>query len=219
MFIADNITVRDILRDVSIRCNRGSLSFLLGRSGSGKTTLLRAIAQLIAYDGTISLGDKNLATMRARERATYTGIVFQDFQLFPHKTVLENCMEPLLVHGNDKKSAKEKAMSLLIHFGLEKLASTFPVRLSGGQKQRVAICRALSLEPRLLLMDEPTASLDPYNSFLLQEMIKELLKNGLTCIIATQDMEIAKKMQAKHYFMEKGRLNEFTGEIESMYFF
>lgn len=201
-----------VLRDISIAVRRGEVVVVIGPSGSGKSTLCRAINRLETVDrGTISLDGqplpqegKALARMRAE-----VGMVFQSFNLFAHKTILENVtLGPVKVRGVGRQEAEQRAMELLRRVGVAEQAGKYPAQLSGGQQQRVAIARALAMEPKLMLFDEPTSALDP-------EMIKEVLdvmvdlaRRGMTMIVVTHEMGFARTAADRVLFMSDGAVVE-----------
>jgi ABC-type polar amino acid transport system ATPase subunit len=192
--------VRPILRGVSIEVARGELVALMGPSGSGKTTVLRAAAGLepfeeghIVVDG-VSL-DAGAAVQRdtLRQLRRKIGIVFQFHCLFDHLSALDNvCLAPVHAHGVAVADAAKRGQELLAAFGVEHRASALPRQLSGGEAQRVAIARALAVDPPVLLMDEPTASLDPERRGELGELLRGLLRQGRTLVVATHDEEFAR---------------------------
>ncbi len=142
------------------------------------------------------IDDKNSTDLSAQERAGIIGFVFQDFNLFPHLTVLENSMQPLMVvQGMNKAAAEQRARETLNHFGMETYAAALPSKLSGGQKQRVAIARALALGPKILLLDEPSSALDPENTAILIKLLKQLCEEGISVVLASQDMPFVKNIQ------------------------
>jgi polar amino acid transport system ATP-binding protein len=185
---------------------------VIGPSGSGKSTLLRCINQLeMPTNGTIRYHGKNLldSTVDIRQFREEVGMVFQRFNLFPLKTVLENIMlAPVLTKKKNKKEAREKAMELLKKVGLEEKADAMPATLSGGQKQRVAIARALAMEPKALLFDEPTSALDPELVGDVLEVMKNLAKEGMTMIIVTHEMGFAREVADRVIFMADGYIVE-----------
>ncbi|MBA8816424.1 glutamate transport system ATP-binding protein [Microbacterium halimionae] len=201
-----------VLRDISTVVNRGEVVVVIGPSGSGKSTLCRAINRLETIDsGRILIDDqplpeegKELAHLRAD-----VGMVFQSFNLFAHKTVLENVtLGPTRVRGMSRKAADEKAMKILDRVGVANQAKKMPSQLSGGQQQRVAIARSLAMDPKLILMDEPTSALDP-------EMINEVLDvmiglatEGMTMIVVTHEMGFARKAADRVLFMADGAIVE-----------
>ena len=185
---------RDVLRDVSLDVPRGEIVALMGLSGSGKTTVLRAVAGLEGFDaGTIRVGDVTLvpgggrpATIAALHR--HVGLVFQFHHLFEHLSALDNiCLAPTHVHGVARGAAEQRAQALLDDLGVGARARAWPRELSGGEAQRVAIARALALDPPLLLLDEPTASLDPARRGGLGDTLRHLAAQGRTLLVTCHD--------------------------------
>ncbi len=201
-----------VLRDINTVVNRGEVVVVIGPSGSGKSTLCRAINRLETIDsGVVTIDGARLpeeGRALAQLRAD-VGMVFQSFNLFAHKTVLENVtLGPIRVRGLKKKDAEERAMALLDRVGVANQARKMPNQLSGGQQQRVAIARSLAMEPKLILMDEPTSALDP-------EMINEVLDvmvglagDGMTMIVVTHEMGFARKAADRVLFMADGAIVE-----------
>jgi glutamate transport system ATP-binding protein len=201
-----------VLKDINAVVTRGEVVVVIGPSGSGKSTLCRAINRLETIDsGTISIDGVPLpeeGAGLARLRAD-VGMVFQSFNLFAHKTVLENVtLGPLRVRKMSRKDADAKAMQLLERVGVANQAKKMPAQLSGGQQQRVAIARSLAMEPKVILMDEPTSALDP-------EMINEVLDvmvglagDGMTMIVVTHEMGFARKAADRVLFMDGGAIVE-----------
>jgi glutamate transport system ATP-binding protein len=201
-----------VLQDINLSIERGEVVVVIGPSGSGKSTLCRAINRLETIDkGTISLDGqplpaegKALAQLRAE-----VGMVFQSFNLFAHKTILENVtLGPIKVRGLAKNEAEAKAKELLDRVGVGQQAAKYPAQLSGGQQQRVAIARALAMEPKVMLFDEPTSALDP-------EMIKEVLdvmvdlaQGGMTMVVVTHEMGFARTAANRVVFMADGQIVE-----------
>lgn len=193
MLKIDNLTIcygsNEIVRDVSLTAAQGTITCLIGKSGTGKTSVLRAIAQLIPYSGSITIDEKNSALFSADQRASTIGMVFQQFNLFEHCTVLKNCMQPLMVVKKlNVHDAKKSALHYLAQFSMHSFADQYPQKLSGGQQQRVAIARALCLQPKVLLLDEPTSALDPENIQNLIAILNSLKQQGYTLIVASHDM-------------------------------
>jgi polar amino acid transport system ATP-binding protein len=190
---------RQILTGVQLQVARGGLVALMGPSGSGKTTILRAIAGLEPFQtGRIVVDDVALegragaspATLRALRRKV--GMVFQFHSLFEHMSALDNvCLAPIHAHGIRPADARRRGLELLSGFGVEHRAAAFPRHLSGGEAQRVAIARALAVDPPVLLMDEPTASLDPERRAELGALLRRLCEQGRTLVIATHDEDFA----------------------------
>jgi polar amino acid transport system ATP-binding protein len=201
-----------VLDGIDLTVEEKEVVVLIGASGSGKSTLLRCLNFLEMYDqGEITLlgkrvvpNETNLNNIRAE-----VGMVFQHFNLFPHKNVLENIMEaPLFVKKVDKRQAKEKALNLLEKVGLKDKAQAYPRNLSGGQKQRVAIARALAMEPRIMLFDEPTSALDPELVGEVLQVMKQLAKEGMTMIVVTHEMGFAREVADRVVFMGNGKILE-----------
>ncbi|MBI0580613.1 amino acid ABC transporter ATP-binding protein [Neobacillus cucumis] len=201
-----------VLDGIDLTVEEKEVVVLIGASGSGKSTLLRCLNFLEMYDqGEITLlgkrvvpNETNLNNIRAE-----VGMVFQHFNLFPHKNVLENIMEaPLFVKKLDKQQTKEKALDLLEKVGLKDKAQAYPRNLSGGQKQRVAIARALAMEPRIMLFDEPTSALDPELVGEVLQVMKQLAKEGMTMIVVTHEMGFAREVADRVVFMGNGKILE-----------
>ncbi|MEE1746900.1 MULTISPECIES: amino acid ABC transporter ATP-binding protein [unclassified Streptomyces] len=212
----------DVLRGIDLSVRAGEVTVVLGPSGSGKSTLLRTINHLekvdrgwISVDGTLigyrRDGDK-LYELREREvlrQRTRIGFVFQNFNLFPHLTVVENIIEaPVAALGRPKKEALATAERLLARVGLADKAEAYPKQLSGGQQQRVAIARALALEPKLLLFDEPTSALDPELVGEVLDVIEDLALQGTTMIVVTHEIGFAREVADTVVFMDEGRIVE-----------
>ena len=200
------------LDGVTVDINRGDVMVVVGPSGSGKSTFLRSLNLLevptggqIIFDG-VDITDKKVDIDRHRQRM---GMVFQHFNLFPHKTVLDNMtMAPIKVKGMKKAEAEEKALHLLERVGLGDRARAYPVQLSGGQKQRVAIVRALMMEPDVMLFDEPTSALDPEMVGEVLEVMKELARGGMTMVVVTHEMGFAHEVGNRVLFMADGQILE-----------
>lgn len=225
MVIVNNVSVRianQVLLDaLSCTLLPGRITTFLGKSGAGKTTLLKAIAGLAVAEGRIIINGNELKKLTHQQRAEEVGYVFQEFNLFPHLTVLENCIAAQLVHGKAYDVAERMAMAILEPIQMSAFVNAYPGMLSGGQKQRVAIARALCLNPRVLLLDEPTASLDPENADILIEILSKLARDGvtkgaakgvakgLTIGLSSQDMGFVRKVFDRVYYMENGRIVEY----------
>ncbi len=211
-------TQKPILNQVSLTISSRRITSLIGKSGSGKTTLLRCIAGLEDIgQGSITIDSKNSVNLSAQERAGLIGFVFQDFNLFPHMTVLENCMQPLMVvQGKNKQEAQQQALATLNHFGMDAYAASNPSQLSGGQKQRVAIARALAMGPKVLLLDEPSSALDPENTAILIKLLKQLCTEGIIIVLASQDMRFVSNIQDFLCFIVDGTVVETCDKREPM---
>ena len=198
----------EVLKDISITIEHKEVVVVIGPSGSGKSTFLRCLNLLEAISGGhvringIDLADKKIDINKVRQK---TGMVFQHFNLFPHKTVLENLMlAPTKVKKVPKEQAKNKALELLGKVGLSEKADAYPDSLSGGQKQRVAIARALAMEPEIMLFDEPTSALDPEMVGEVLEVMKQLASEGMTMVVVTHEMGFAKEVGDRVIFMDEG---------------
>ena len=205
------------LFDINLEANEGDTVVLLGPSGAGKSTLIRTLNLLeVPKSGELSIAnnDFNLSNAMANPKAIRqlrqdVGMVFQQYHLWPHLTVIENLIEaPMKVRGVSENDAKADAMELLKRLRLEQLADRFPLHLSGGQQQRVAIARALMMKPQVLLFDEPTAALDPEITAQVVDIIKELQETGITQVIVTHEVNVAQKVATKVVYMEQGKIVE-----------
>jgi polar amino acid transport system ATP-binding protein len=202
----------EVLKGVSISVERHEVICLIGASGSGKSTLLRCVNQLEEVNGGEILIEGDTVTgagVDLNRLRRDVGIVFQSYNLFPHMSVLKNIMlAPTMVAGVKDKEAKEKAMALLDSVGMAEKATAYPDMLSGGQQQRVAIVRALAMEPRIMLLDEITAALDPELVGDVLEIVRELAHDGLTMLLATHEMGFAKEVASKVCFLDQGSILE-----------
>ena len=202
----------DVLKGINEHINKGEVVVVIGPSGSGKSTFLRCLNLLevptegeIIFEGN-DITDKKNDINKLRQKM---GMVFQQFNLFPHKTVLENItISPIKVKGINKEEANKKAMELLKMVGLVDKAEAYPSSLSGGQKQRIAIARALAMEPDVMLFDEPTSALDPELVNDVLKVIKELADEGMTMVIVTHEMRFAKEVSNQIAFIHEGVIAE-----------
>jgi glutamate transport system ATP-binding protein len=201
-----------VLKDIDLTVDRGEVVVVIGPSGSGKSTLCRAINRLEPIDtGTVHVDGKllpaegkALAELRAK-----VGMVFQSFNLFAHKTVLQNVtLGPVKVRGLDKKKAEQRARELLDRVGIGHQADKYPAQLSGGQQQRVAIARALAMDPMVMLFDEPTSALDPEMINEVLDVMTTLARDGMTMVVVTHEMGFARKAANRVVFMDDGRIVE-----------
>ncbi len=200
------------LADVSIDIAAGERVVVCGPSGSGKSTLIRCINRLEEHDaGTITVDGITLDDENRNIRAVRqdVGMVFQQFNLFPHLTVLENLtIGPRRVRGMDRPAAEALGRTYLDRVHIPEQADKYPAQLSGGQQQRVAIARALCMEPRVMLFDEPTSALDPEMISEVLDVMVELAGTGMTMIVVTHEMGFARKVADRIVFMEAGRIVE-----------
>src|SRR5690606_12482491 len=204
--IKKNFNKLQVLKGVSLQVQQGEVISIIGPSGSGKSTFLRCLIGLEAIDsGTIKIKGKEVNTHR--DGCPEMGMVFQQFNLFPHKTVLENIIEaPLVVKKMNKDEAIEIAEELLMKVGLIDKRDVYPSRLSGGQQQRVAIARALAMQPDIMLFDEPTSSLDPELVGEVLAVIKDLAQEKITMLVLTHEMGFAREVSDRVIFMDKGEV-------------
>ncbi len=235
----------EVLKDISLSVREGEVVSVIGPSGSGKSTLLRCATMLETMDGgSLSyLGEQAafeedgkcvyVPKKKLREIHKNFGLVFQNFNLFPHYSVMKNIIDaPVTVDHVPKKEARERAEKLLLQLGLSDKADAYPCQLSGGQQQRVSIARALALQPKILFFDEPTSALDPELTGEVLKVIKELAKEHMTMIIVTHEMQFAREVSDRIIFMEQGviqaegtpdeifhssneRVREFIGKFQS----
>jgi polar amino acid transport system ATP-binding protein len=202
----------EVLRGVSLDVARHEVVCLIGASGSGKSTLLRCVNALeeissgeIRIDGdTVTGAGVDLNALRRD-----VGIVFQSYNLFPHMSVVDNItLAPTRIDGLPRKAARERAVALLESVGMAEKAEAYPDSLSGGQQQRVAIVRALAMQPRVMLLDEITAALDPELVGDVLEIVRELAHGGLTMLLATHEMGFAREVASQVCFLDKGAILE-----------
>ena len=186
---------KEILSNFNLKVEENKILAIVGPSGGGKTTLLRMLAGLESIDsGEIIFNGENLP-LNELEKRNLLGFVFQDFQLFPHMTVLENLViSPIQTMGIKKDEAEAKVIKLLEQLGLENYCKSYPHSLSGGQKQRVALARAMMIEPKIIGYDEPTSALDPELRLEVEKLILQNKKLGITQIVVTHDLQFAENI-------------------------
>ncbi|WP_066386985.1 amino acid ABC transporter ATP-binding protein [Neobacillus mesonae] len=202
----------EVLKGIDLEVEKGKVVVVIGPSGSGKTTMLRCLNVLeIPTKGIITIDEqtldfsKNVSKKNIASFRRITGMVFQNYNLFPHKTVLENVMEgPVIVKGEGKQAASKRAQGLLEKVGLGDKLDFYPSQLSGGQQQRVGIARALAMEPQVMLFDEPTSALDPELVGEVLKVMKDLAKEGMTMIVVTHEMRFARDAADEVIFMDGG---------------
>ena len=199
-----------VLKGVDLTINKGDCVVLVGPSGCGKSTFLRCLNRLEEPDsGHVIFNGKEVTDHDIDHVRQKMGMVFQHFNLFPNKTVLENLtMAPIKIKKVPKSEAEQKAMALLQRVGLADRANDYPAQLSGGQKQRVAIVRALAMEPEVMLFDEPTSALDPEMVGEVLEVMQELAQSGMTMVVVTHEMGFAKEVGSRVLFMDAGKIAE-----------
>ena len=210
----------EVLKGVSEHIKKGEVVSVIGASGSGKSTFLRCLNMLeepesgsIIFEG-VDITQEKVNIDKHRQKM---GMIFQHFNVFPHMTVIENItMAPMLIKKKSKEEAEEQAMKLLEMVGLADKRDEYPRRLSGGQKQRLAIVRALAMEPDVMLFDEPTSALDPEMVGEVLQVIKNLVKDGMTAVIVTHEMGFAKEVSDRVLFMDGGVIAE-SGTPEQIF--
>jgi polar amino acid transport system ATP-binding protein len=197
---------------VSVTIAKGEVVVIVGPSGSGKSTFLRCLNGLETFDsghiviGGLDLADRKTDINRVRQEV---GMVFQQFNLFPHKTVLDNiCLAQIVVRRRSRQEAQAKARQLLKKVGIAEKEGEYPARLSGGQQQRVAIARALAMNPKVMLFDEPTSALDPEMVGEVLDVMKQLAREGMTMVVVTHEMGFAREVADRVLFMDQGKIVE-----------
>ena len=201
-----------VLKDISADIHKGEIISIIGPSGTGKSTFLRCLNLLdtpsggtIHIDGTPLL-DRRTNVTKVRQKM---GMVFQSFNLYAHLSVMENLtLGPVKLLGKKRSQADQKAIELLQLVGLAEKAQAFPDELSGGQKQRVAIARCMAMEPQILLFDEPTSALDPTMVSEVLAVIRTLAREGMTMVIVTHEMEFARNLSSRVFYMDEGLIYE-----------
>ncbi len=210
------------LDGVSIDIDKGDVMVVIGPSGSGKSTFLRSLNLLEEpTGGAILFDDVDITKKKYKDEngkwvkvdidlhRQKMGMVFQHFNLFPHKTIMQNMiLAPMKVKKVSEEEAKKKALELLDRVGLKDRADAYPIQLSGGQKQRIAIVRALMMEPEVMLFDEPTSALDPEMVGEVLDVMKQLAKEGMTMVVVTHEMGFAREVGNRVLFMADGKLLE-----------
>jgi ABC-type polar amino acid transport system ATPase subunit len=206
---------RRVLADTTFSVSRGELVALMGPSGVGKTTVLRVIAGLETFQSgsvrveEIALSGGAHASDTLQQLRAKVGMVFQFHHLFEHLSALKNVwLAPVYARGILQREAEQRARELLAALGVEHRAGALPRELSGGEAQRVAIARALAVDPALLLLDEPTASLDPDRRAELSDLLRGLTREGRTLVVATHDEEFARRCATRVLRVSEGRVSE-----------
>ncbi len=207
-----------VLQGIDVTIEKGEVVVVIGPSGSGKSTFLRCLNLLeqptdgeIIFEG-VNITDKKNDVNKQRQKM---GMVFQNFNLFPHLSIIDNItLGPIKLKNQTPEQAKENAMSLLKRIGLEEKANNYPAQLSGGQKQRIAIVRALAMSPDVMLFDEPTSALDPEMVGEVLEVMKELASEGMTMVVVTHEMGFAKEVGTRVLFMDEGKIKEDAPPFE-----
>jgi polar amino acid transport system ATP-binding protein len=210
----------EVLKGVSFSVAKGGVVCIIGPSGSGKSTVLRCINGLVPIQrGTIRVASFDVHTLSTDQEKIAlrkeVSMVFQQYNLFPHKTALENVMmAPIHVLKEDAKTVRERAIALLTKVGLAAKQNSYPGELSGGQQQRVAIARSLAMRPEVMLFDEVTAALDPETVKEVLNTIRELAREGMTCILVTHEMRFAREIADQVHFTDGGLIVESGSPAE-----
>ena len=202
----------NVLNGITSEIKKGEVVVVIGPSGSGKSTFLRTLNLLetptigsVNFEG-VDITDPKVNINLHRQKM---GMVFQHFNLFPHKTLLENItLAPIKLKLMSKQQAKEKAHELLKRVGLDEKADQYPGMISGGQKQRIAIVRALAMNPEVMLFDEPTSALDPEMVGEVLDLMKQLAYDGMTMVVVTHEMGFAREVGSRVLFMDEGKIVE-----------
>jgi polar amino acid transport system ATP-binding protein len=201
-----------VLKDVTAEIRKGEVVSIIGPSGTGKSTFLRCLNLLeLPSGGTIRVDDVDILagnTDIAKVRQKMN-MVFQSFNLFSHLSVIENlAIAPVKLKGMDRHAARAKALDLLRLVGLAEKADRYPDELSGGQQQRVAIARCLAMDPEIILFDEPTSALDPTMVSEVLSVMRRLAKDGMTMAVVTHEMEFARDVSNRVFYMDEGSIYE-----------
>jgi len=210
--LSKNFAGFSALKNINLDVREGEVVCIIGPSGSGKSTLIRCINLLDEYEKSGSVLVDGIPVVRGEKldmvRAE-VGMVFQSFNLFPHLTVLQNItLAPMRVRHTPPAAAEKQAYRMLERVGIAEQADKYPGELSGGQQQRVAIARALAMEPRIMLFDEPTSSLDPEMVGEVLNVMKNLAESGVTMIVVTHEMGFARQVADRVVFMDEGEVVE-----------
>ena len=203
----------EVLKGINFKIERGQVISIIGPSGSGKSTFLRSLNFLeTASSGTITFGNETFDLSKINKKdinrlRKNTTMVFQNYNLFKNKTALENVIEGLLiVKKMNRNEAIEIGLKMLEKVGLKDKAEFYPNQLSGGQQQRVGIARAVAMSPEVILLDEPTSALDPELIGEVLKVIKDMVKENMTMIIVTHEMQFAREVSDYIVFMDGGRI-------------
>src|SRR3982750_3549677 len=210
----------EVLKGISFTVPKGGVVCIIGPSGAGKSSLLRCINGLVPIQkGRIRVASHQVHALRTdAEKIALrkeVSMVFQQYNLFPHKTALENVMmAPIHVLREDPKEVRERAVALMAKVGLAEKHNAYPGELSGGQQQRVAIARSLAMRPEVMLVDEVTAALDPETVKEVLNTIRDLAREGMTCILVTHEMRFAREIADEVHFTDGGLIVESGAPAE-----
>ena len=199
-----------VLKDLSLEINEGEFVSIIGKSGAGKTTLTRLILGLEdPTHGEVYFRDKDIRVANQHEiqkiRRSIGGI-YQDYKLLPTKTVYENVAYVMEVKGSSEGQIKKEVPKILELIGLQEKTDNFPKELSGGEQQRLSIARALVIHPKIIIADEPTGNLDPYNTYEVISLLEKINKSGTTIILLTHNREIINKLRKRVITLVSGKI-------------
>ena len=199
-----------VLQDISFEIKKGEFVSVVGKSGSGKTTLTRLILGLEEpTKGEVFFNEVNLSSIDSpelQELRRKIGVIYQDYKLLPNKTVYENVAYIMAVEGKDDEDIDSEVPKVLDIIGLNTKENSFPSELSGGEQQRLAVARALVNHPDIIIADEPTGNLDPYNTYEVISLLQKINLAGTTIILATHDREVINKLGKRVITLENGRI-------------
>ncbi len=199
-----------VLQELSFEIKKGEFVSIVGKSGAGKTTLTRLILGIEEpTEGEVFFGQMNMEDIdckKIQEFRRKIGVIYQDYKLLPTKTVYENVSYIMEVEGKDDKDIDREVPKVLDIIGLSEKHGNFPSELSGGEQQRLAIARALVNRPEIIIADEPTGNLDPYNTYEVILLLQKINQSGTTIILATHDREVINKLGKRVITLEKGRI-------------
>lgn len=215
-----NFDKKEVLKNINFEINDKEIVAIVGPSGSGKSTILRCLNMIekptkgAIYFDKYNIMKKNINLNKYREQV---GMVFQQFNLFSNLNVLDNItIVPVKLGKLTEEQAQEKGRKLLKDIGLLEKEKEKPINLSGGEQQRVAIIRELMMEPKLLLFDEPTSSLDPQMTFEVLELIKKIAKTGMNMIIVSHELNFVKEVATRVIFVKNGTI-KFDGSSKDFF--
>jgi cell division transport system ATP-binding protein len=199
-----------VLQDISFEIKEGEFVSIVGKSGAGKTTLTRLLLGLeeptsgqIFFEST-NIHTADLSQLQSIRRKI--GVVYQDYKLLPVKTVYENVAYIMEVEGRENSEISSEVPRVLEIIGLIDKINNFPKELSGGEQQRLALARALVNHPNIIIADEPTGNLDPYNTYEVISLLQKINKNGKTVILLTHDREVVNKLGKRVITLDKGKI-------------
>ncbi|MHB1653334.1 MAG: ABC transporter ATP-binding protein [Desulfitobacteriaceae bacterium] len=216
--LSKSYTHKKVLSDIDLNFQAGSFTAILGPSGCGKTTLMRCISGFLNVDqGVIRFGDQEVTHLPPQKRGT--AMVFQNYALWPHMTVYDNIAYGLKIRKYSKQAIEKKVLAILekVEINVQDVKKHYPSQYSGGQQQRIALARALVLEPKLLLMDEPLSNLDAKVRQRLRVEIRKIQKDlGITAVYVTHDQDEALSMADQIVLMNEGKIEQI-GSPEKIY--